>query len=115
MLIVVIINLALALILVYVAWRVWQLRSQLAEVADILSTYEQSIHTGLSSAPEAIATVQISIQQLKQRSLLQDLQLFRLQQVLALVGVGQQIWQQSRLVRRSKLLRKALASKYRLR
>lgn len=109
MVIVVVINLTLALILVYVAWRVWQLRLQLAAIADILSTYERSIHAGLTIAPKTIATSQIAIHQLRQRSLLQDLELLRLQQVLTLLGVGQQIWQQSRLVRRSKFLRKALA------
>lgn len=113
MVIVVVINLALALILVYVAWRVWQLRLQLAQVADILSTYERTIHAGLRGAPKAITTAQLSIRQARQRSLLQDLKLLRLQQVLTLLGVGQQIWQQSRWARRSKFVRKALASKYR--
>lgn len=108
MVIVVVINLTLALILVYVAWRVWQLRSQLAMIADILSTYERNIHAGLTIAPKAIATSQIAIHQLRQPPL-QDLELLRLQQVLTLLGIGQQIWQQSRLVRRSKFIRKALA------
>lgn len=108
MVIVVVINLALALILVYVAWRVWQLRSQISAIADILSTYERSIHAGLAIAPKTIATSQSAIHQLRQPPL-QDLKLLRLQQVLTLLGVGQQIWQQSRLVRRSKFLRKVLA------
>lgn len=108
MVIVVVINLTLALILGYVAWRVWQLRLQLAAIADILSTYERNIHAGLTTAPKAIATTQIAIYQLRQPPL-QELELLRLQQVLILLGVGQQIWQQSRLVRRSKFFRKALA------
>lgn len=114
MVIVVVINLALALMLVYVAWRVWRLRLQLAQVADVLSTYERSIHAGLRRTPKAIATVQLSIHQARQSSPLQDLELLRLQQVLTLLGVGRQIWQQSRLARRSKFVRKALANyKYR--
>lgn len=108
MVIVVVINLALALILGYLAWHVWQLRLQLAAIADILSTYERNIRAGLTIAPQAIATLQLGIHQLRQPPL-QDLELLRLQQVLTLLGVGQQIWQQSRLVRRSKFLRKALA------
>lgn len=112
--VVIVINLALALMLMYGAWCVWQLRSQLAQLADSLSTYERSIHTGLSGAPKAISTTQISIRQQRQRSLLQDLQLLRIQQVLTLLGVGQQIWQQSRLARRSRFFQKALAKyKYR--
>lgn len=112
--VVIVINLALALILIYGAWWVWQLRSQLAQLAESLSTYERSIYVGLSGAPKAISTTQISIHQQRQRSLLQDLQLLRIQQVLTLLGIGQQIWQQSRLVQRSRFFQKALA-KYRYR
>lgn len=108
MITVVVINLTLALILVYVAWRVWQLRLQLAAIAASLSTYERNIQAALAIAPKAIATSQLGIHQLRQPPL-QDLELLRLQQVLTLLGVAQQIWQQSRLVRRSKFLRKALA------
>lgn len=114
MAIVVVINLALALILMYLAGRVWQLRLQLAQVVSVLSIYERNIHAGLRGTPKVIATAQLSIHQARQRSLLQDLELLRLQQVLTLFGVGQQIWQQSRLARRSKFVRKALAKhKYR--
>lgn len=108
MVIVVVINLALALILVYVAWHVWRLRLQLAAIADILSIYERNIHAGLTIAPKAIAISQLGIHQLRQPPL-QALELLRLAQVLTLLSLGQQIWQQSRLGRRSKFLRKALA------
>jgi hypothetical protein len=112
--VVVVINLAVALMLVYVAWRVWQLRLQQAQVADILSTYERSIHAGLRGAPKAIATARLGIHTLRQGSLPPDLQLLRLQQVLTLLGIGQQIWQRSRLVRRSRFFKRALAKyKYR--
>lgn len=107
--VVIVFNLALALMLMYGAWSVWQLRSQLAQLADALSNYERSIYAGLSGAPKAISTTQISIRQLRQRSLLEDLQLLRIQQILTLLGVGEQIWQRSRLVRRSRFLQKALA------
>ncbi len=107
--VVIVINLALALMLMYGAWSVWQLRSQLAQLADALSNYEQSILAGLSGTPEAIYTIQISIHQLGQGSLPLDLKLLRIQQVLTLLGVGKQIWQRSRLIRRARFLPKALA------
>jgi len=107
--IVVVINLALALMLVYVAWRVWQLRLQLAQVADILSTYERTIHAGLSEAPKAITTARLGIHRLRQGSLPPDLELLQLQQILSLLGIGQQIWQRSRLARRSIFFKRALA------
>lgn len=112
--VVVVINLALALMLMYLAWIMWQVGSQLAQLTDILSTYERSIHAGLGDAPTAITTAQVGIAQLQQRSLLQDLQLLRIQQVLTLLGIGQQIWQSSRFARRSRFFKKALAQyKYR--
>lgn len=110
---VIVINLALALMLIYGAWSVCRLRSQLAQLADALSGYERSVRAGLSGAPKAISTTQISIRQLRQRSPLKDLQLLRIQQLLTLLGVGQLFWQRSRLLRRSRFLPKALA-KYKL-
>lgn len=109
--VVVVINLALALILIFVAWRVWQLRLLLARLADNLSIYERSIQAGLSGVPNAISTGRLGIRRLRQGPP-PELQLPRVRQVLTLLGVGQQIWQRSRLVRRSKFLKKSLA-KYR--
>ena len=112
--VVVVINLALALMLLFFAWVMWQVRSQLAQLTDALSTYERSIHAGLCDAPTAITTARVGIAQVQQRSLLQDLQLLRIQQVLTLLGIGQQIWQSSRSARRSRFFKKALAQyKYR--
>lgn len=111
--VVVVINLALALMLMFLAWVMWQVRSPLAQLADILSTYERSIHAGLRDAPTAITTAQVGIAQLQQ-PVLQDLQLVRIQQVLILLNIGQQIWQSSRLARRSRFFKQALAQyKYR--
>lgn len=112
--VVVVINLALALMLMFLAGVMWQVRSLLAQLTDILSTYERSIHAGLRDAPTAITTAQVGIAQLQQRSLLQDLQLLRIQQILTLLRIGQQIWQSSQFTRRSRFFKKALAQyKYR--
>lgn len=110
--VVVVINLALALMLLYVAWRVWQLRLRLARVADKIGAIERKLNAVLPVAPDAISTGRLAIHKLRQGNQPLDLELLRVQQVLTLLGIGQQIWQRSRLVRRSKFIKKALV-KYR--
>lgn len=109
--VVVVINLALALMLLYVAWQVWQLRLRLARVADKIAAIERKLNAVLPVVPDAISTGRLAIDKLRGNQPL-DLELLRVQQVLTLLGIGQQIWQRSRLVRRSKFLKKALV-KYR--
>jgi hypothetical protein len=112
--IVVVINMLIALMLFYVVWRIRQLQRLLAQIADNLSAYDRAIHTALSGAPQAISTGRLGIHKLRQGPQPLDLQLIRIQQVLTLFGIGQQVWQRTRLARRSKFLQKALA-KYRYR
>lgn len=108
---VVFINTVIALMLLYVAWRLRKLRRSLARIADVLYLYARSSQTVLPKARDAIYTKRLGIYKLRQGP--QPLvQLPRVQQVLTLLGVGQQIWQQTRLARRSKFFKKALA-KYR--
>jgi flagellar biogenesis protein FliO len=109
--IVVVINTLIALMLLYVAWRVRQLQLKLGQIADSLSAYECQTHAALRGTPVAINTGRLVIHQLRQGPQ-PDLQLIRVQQVLTLLGVGKQIWQRTRLTRRSRFFRKALA-KYR--
>ena len=104
--IVVIINTLIALTLFYVAWRVRQLHRRVARVTDRLSLYERKIHLVLPGTPEAISIGRLAIHKLRQGSPM-DLKLIRVQQVLTLFGVGQQIWQRSRLVR-PRFLKKVL-------
>lgn len=106
--VVVCINLALALILLYVAWRVWRLRLQLAQITANLSLYERSVNDVLSGAPNAILIGREGIHQLRLGNQPLDLELVRIQQVLTLFGIGRQIWQRSRLLRGSKFLRTTL-------
>jgi hypothetical protein len=108
--IVVVINLAIALILLYVAWQVWQIRQRLARIADTLIAAERSTHKVLRGAPDAISIGQQSIHQLRQGKEPLQLQLQRVRQVLSLLVLGQQAWQ--RFSRSSPLLKKPL-TKYR--
>lgn len=112
--VVIVINTLIALILLYVAWRVWQLRVRLARLADKLSAYERSAHAVLRGTPDAISIGRLGIHKLRQGPQPLDLELVRIQQVLTLFGIGQEIWQRSRLPRRAKFIKKALA-KYRYR
>lgn len=107
--VVVVINLALALMLFYVAWRVWQLRLRLERWADKIAAFERKLNTVLPKAPEAISAGRLTIHQLRQSNKPLDVKLLRVQQILALLNIGQQIWQQSRLVRQSKFFQKPLA------
>lgn len=112
--VVIVINTLIALMLLYVAWRVWQLRGRVARIADKISAIELSAHAVLRGAPNAIATGRLGIHKLRQGPQPLDLELVRIQQVLTLCGIGQEIWQRSRVPQRSKFLKKALA-KYRYR
>ena len=104
-----IINTLIALILLYVAWRVRKLRRRLARIADKLSALERTSHKVLNGAPNAISTGRLGIHKLRQGKQSPNLQLLRVKQVLTLLGIGQQIWQRSRLAGNSKFFRKALA------
>lgn len=95
------INTLIALMLLYVAWRVRQLRLRLARLADELSVYERSIHAALYEAPNDISTGRLAIHQLRKNpQALLNLELLRVQQALTLLGVGQQIWRRFVLVRK---------------
>lgn len=104
------INLALALILFYVAWQLWQLRKRLAQITKTLIAVEQSTHAVLQGAPQAVYKGKLGINQLRQRQEPLQLKLQRVRQVLTLFGLGQRIWQQFSW--RTLLLKQPLA-KYR--
>lgn len=108
--VVVVINLAIALILLFLAWQFWQLRQRLAIVADTLIAVERSTHEVLRGAPASISLGQQGIHRLRQGNKPLQLQLQQVRQVLSLVVFGQQAWK--RFSRRTPLLKQPLA-KYR--
>ncbi len=108
--VVVVINLAIAVILLYLAWQLWQLRQRLANVANTLIAAERSTHAVLRGAPESISLGQQGIYRLRQGNKPLQLQLQQVRQVLSLVVFGQQAWR--RFSRRKPLLKQPLA-KYR--
>jgi hypothetical protein len=64
---VILVNTLISLILLYVAWRMWQLKQQLAYIADWLTAYESCTHIALNKAPENIYISQDNIYKLRQK------------------------------------------------
>ncbi len=94
--VVVVINLAIALMLLYVAWRLRLLRQRLARVANTLSAIERSTHAVLWGAPNSIFLGQAGIYRLRQGNEPLQLQLQQVRQVLSLLVLGRQAWQRLR-------------------
>jgi len=104
--VVVVINLAIALILLCVAWLVWQIRKQLAKIANALTAYERSAYAALHNAPNKIYKGKLGIDKLRQGNEPLQLQLQRVRQVLSLFFVGWRAWQ--RFSRRAPFPKKPL-------
>jgi predicted negative regulator of RcsB-dependent stress response len=99
---VILVNTLISLILLYVAWRVWQLKQQLAYIADRLTVYESFTHTVLNKAPENIYLSQENIYNLRQKNQVLKMQIQQVRQIISLLLQGQQIWQ--RYFRRLELI-----------
>lgn len=110
--VVVVINFAIALTLLYTAYRICQVRQQLAQIAKTLIAVERDTHAVLGGAPTAILLGQVSIRQLRQGNKPLQLQLQRVRQVVSLLVFGRQVWQ--RFSRPSPTLKQPL-SNYRAR
>jgi len=90
---VIVINTLISLILLYVAWRVWQLKQQLAYIADRLTAYESCTHAALNKAPENIYLSQDNIYNLRQKNQALQMQIQQVRQIISLLLLGRQIWQ----------------------
>ncbi|WP_392530631.1 hypothetical protein [Nostoc sp. C117] len=99
---VVVINTFISLILLYVAWQVWQLKQKLGCIADSLTAYESCTHATLHKAPENIYPSQQNIYNLRQRNQVLQMQIQQVQQIISLILLGRQIWQ--RYFRRLELI-----------
>lgn len=108
--VVVIINLAIALILLYLAWQLRQIRQRLARLTITLIAIERSTHAVLWGAPNTIFVGQVGINRLRRGNEPLQLQLQQVRQVLSLLVVGRQTWQR---FRPSTLLRSQPLTKYR--
>ncbi|MEH2115843.1 hypothetical protein [Nostoc sp.] len=90
---VILVNTLISVILLYVAWRVYQLKQQLAYIADRLTAYESCTHAALNKAPENIYLNQQNIYNLRQRNQALQIQIQQVRQIISLLLLGRQIWQ----------------------
>ena len=90
---IVIINVLIALILLYIARRIWLLRQKLQRLNNKLIAINRSAGAALAGTPNAIYQGQMGIYQLKQKNEPLQIQIQRVRQVLSLLSVGQQAWQ----------------------
>lgn len=105
--VVVVINFAISLGCLFVAWQIWKLRRSLAQISQNLSAFERNTHNVLYGAPEAILKGQSGTQSLRQRYRQLEPQIQVLRQVWAVLNFGQTLWaRRSRLPRWSRATRK---------
>ncbi|MBD0385307.1 MAG: hypothetical protein ICV54_01925 [Nostoc sp. C3-bin3] len=90
---VILVNTLISLILLYVVWRMWHIKQQLAYIADRLTAYENCTHVALNKAPENIYISQNNIYKLRQKNQVLQMQIQQVRQIISLLLLGQQIWQ----------------------
>ncbi|WP_414753592.1 hypothetical protein [Anabaena sp. CCY 9910] len=90
--VVVVFNTAVSVILLYVAWRVWQLKRLIAFIADRLIDYERCSHDLLYKAPENIYLGQQNLQNLRLSNQSLQSQIQQTRQIVSLLLLGQRTW-----------------------
>ncbi|MBD2250377.1 hypothetical protein [Nostoc parmelioides] len=90
--VVVVINTMISVVLLYVAWRVWQLRRLIAFVADRLIDYERCSHDLLYKAPENIYLGQQNLQNMRLSNQSLQIQIQQVRQIVSLLLLGQRTW-----------------------
>jgi hypothetical protein len=91
--IVITLNLLIASLCFYVAWRLWTLKLALTSAADALVVAERATHRVLSPAPGAVIKRQEGIYHLRQHYHRLEIKLERVQKILSLLGLGRFVWQ----------------------
>lgn len=92
---VVVINTLISLILLCVAWRVWQLKQEIGKIADRFTHYERCSHAVLYTAPEKISAAQQNIYHLRQGNQRLEAQIQQVRQIVSLLFLGRQVWRHS--------------------
>ncbi len=86
------INAVLALMCLYTMGQLWQIRQVLAKVADTLTSVERKTYDVLHLAPDAIIKGRRGTRSLRYQYHELATQLEKVQQVLALLSLGQKAW-----------------------
>ncbi len=91
--VVLVMNGLIGLACLFIAWRLWTLKNQLARTADTLTSVERKVHRVLYRAPEYIHKGKSSTHYLRQNLQNLEPQLQRMQQLMSLLSIGQLLWQ----------------------
>jgi hypothetical protein len=88
-------NIAIALLGFYVAWRIWHVRRELTSITVALSTWESRLHQALG--PEAVPKLMLHNQQAialtRQRYTRLLTQMHQLQRIFTLALMALRLWQ----------------------
>jgi hypothetical protein len=89
--VVVVINVLISLLCLYVAWFLWNLRRALSVAADVVTLFDRDTHNALYGAPNAISQGQLGIRATRGSYQNLEIQLQRVQQVIAFLGLLQRL------------------------
>lgn len=96
--VVLVINGLITLLCLFIAWQVWKISRVLGQVADTLIEVEQNTYNVLNPAPKVIMQGQKGMQQLRRQYRQLEPQLQKVERALALLGMGQLLWNRRSLV-----------------
>ncbi|MBD2438188.1 hypothetical protein [Nostoc sp. FACHB-110] len=82
---VVIINTLISLMLLFIAWQIWQIKQRIALITDRLNFYEQCSYAFLSQAPINLEISQRNINNLRQGNQSLQLKIQQVQQIVSLL------------------------------
>ena len=89
--VVVVINVLISLLCLYIAWFLWNLRRALSVAADVVTLFDRDTHNALYGAPQAISQGQLGIRATRGSYQNLEIQLQRVQQVIAFLGLLQRL------------------------
>ncbi|MBC7971288.1 MAG: hypothetical protein H7Z11_14410 [Verrucomicrobia bacterium] len=107
-------NGVIGLLCLVAAWQLWRFKHRLTRAANTLSSFERSVHRVLHRAPEVVSRGHLGIHQLREQYRGLEPQLQRAQQALALLSLGQALWQRRFLISspRSRSTRKSAPTRF---
>lgn len=100
--VVVVLNLGLALYLLYLTMHLWRLRKAFSQAAEALTVAERSTYAVLHGAPQAILSKQIGTREFRENYQKLQPKIQRAQQALTLLGMGRSLLLNPMLTQRLK-------------
>jgi hypothetical protein len=90
--VVVVINTLISLLLLFIAWQVWNIKLRIAWIADKLTAYEKSSNAFLSQAPTNLNISQQNIHNLRQGNQSLQLKIQQVRQIVSLLLLGKRYY-----------------------